>query len=240
MLSLENITKKYGDVTALERITFALSLNEIMAVVGPSGCGKTTLLRLIAGLEQPDEGKINIEGIEVSSSTRMLAPNKRKLSMIFQDLALWPHMTVREHIKFVIKGRNGLIKNDIGLCIDRILEDVNMKNYGNRSPHELSGGEKQRLAIARALAARPTYLLMDEPFSNLDTILKEDLQDLILRLKNEYSMGIIYVTHNIEEVLALADRIAVINNGKFEQVGDKDNVFANPKNDFVRRILKVK
>ncbi len=159
--------------------------------------------------------------------------------MIFQDLALWPHMTVKEHVEFVLK-KNKLSRDDINLKIERNLEDVNLNGYGNRRPHELSGGERQRLAIARALASEPTYLLMDEPFSNLDSILKDDLQELLLSLRNHHEMGIMYVTHNIEEALALADRIAVINDGRLEQVNTKDNILNNPKNDFVRRLLRIK
>lgn len=238
MLTVENLTKKYGDVEALKGLTLEVFLSEILAVVGPSGCGKTTFLRLIAGLETPDEGRILIDGAEVSTQTQMVVPYKRRLSMIFQDLALWPHMTVREHIEFILK-KEKLSRNDIRIRIDRILKDVNLNGYNNRRPHELSGGEKQRLAIARALASNPTYLLMDEPFSNLDSILKEELQDLVIRLKNSFQMGIIYVTHNVEEALVLADRIAIMNKGRLEQIDIKDRVLKNPKNGFVRRLLRI-
>ncbi len=239
MLSIEHLTKRYGDTEAVKDLTLKLSLNEILAIIGPSGCGKTTLLRLAAGFESPDKGRILIDGVEVSTPDHLMAPHRRRLSMIFQDLALWPHMTVKEHVKFVLK-KNKLSRADINLKIDRNLEDINLNGYGNRRPHELSGGERQRLAITRALASDPTYLLMDEPFSNLDSILKDDLQELLLSLKNHHEMGIIYVTHNIEEALALADRIAVINNGRLEQINTKDNILNNPKNDFVRRLLRIK
>ncbi|HDH04398.1 MAG TPA: ABC transporter ATP-binding protein [Nitrospirae bacterium] len=239
MLSIEHLTKRYGDTEAVKDLTLELSLNEILAIIGPSGCGKTTLLRLTAGFESPDKGRILIDGVEASAPNYLIAPYRRSLSMIFQDLALWPHMTVKEHVEFVLK-KNKLSRGDINLKIDRNLEDVNLNGYGNRRPHELSGGEKQRLAIARALASEPTYLLMDEPFSNLDSILKDDLQELLLSLKNHHGMSIMYVTHNIEEALALADRIAVINNGRLEQIDTKDNILNNPKNDFVRRLLRIK
>ena len=239
MLCIEHLTKKYGDTEAVKDLTLELSLNEILAIIGPSGCGKTTLLRLTAGFESPDKGRILIDGVEASAPNHLIAPYRRSLSMIFQDLALWPHMTVKEHVEFVLK-KNKLSRGDINLKIDRNLEDVNLNGYGNRRPHELSGGEKQRLAIARALTSEPTYLLMDEPFSNLDSILKDDLQELLLSLKNHHGMSIMYVTHNIEEALALADRIAVINNGRLEQIDTKDNILNNPKNDFVRRLLRIK
>ena len=207
-------------------------------MLGPSGCGKTTLLRMIAGLERPDEGRVLIDGIEVSSPNKMVPPFKRKLSMIFQDLALWPHMTVKGNIKFVME--KNLTKDILREEIHEILEKVNLIGFNNRYPHQLSGGEKQRLAIARALASRPAYLLMDEPFSNLDSLLKEELQNVVIKLKKDSQIGIIYVTHNIDEALILANRIAIMNKGRIEQMGTKDELLSNPKNEFVKRFLRVK
>ena len=239
MLTVDNVSKKYGNVEILKCLTLEISPGEIMALVGPSGCGKTTLLRIIAGLENPDEGRVLIDGTEVSTKNKLVAPNKRSLSMIFQDLALWPHMTVEKNIEFVIK-RDKLTRNNYRLKIDEILANVNLYGYNNRYPHELSGGERQRLAIARALASKPVYLLMDEPFSSLDTILKGELQDMVIELKNNFRIGIIYVTHNIEEVFVLADRIAIINKGIMEQIDYKEKVLNYPKNEFVRRLLKIR
>jgi len=179
-----------------------------------------------------------IDGVEVSSPVRVLAPSKRRLSMIFQDLALWPHMTVREHIEFVMNKKNKS-KDVILSNVDRILKDVDLNGYRDRYPHQLSGGEKQRLAIARALASNPTYLLMDEPFANLDSILREELQGTVLDLKVNHQMGVIYVTHNVDEALTLADKMAVMRQGRLEQMGSKDSVFGDPKNEFVRRLLKI-
>ena len=238
MIKVENLGKRYGKVNALQGVTLDVSSSEILAVVGPSGCGKTTLLRLAAGLESPDEGRVVIGGIEVSTPTHMVAPYKRGLSMIFQDLALWPHMTVSENIKFVLK-KDKLSGKALDSEAYRFQEDVNLNGYKDRYPYELSGGEKQRLAIARALASKPAYLLMDEPFSSLDPILKEDLQGLIFRLKKRMQMGIVYVTHNMEEALVLADRIAVMNRGGLEQIDNKDRILSHPKNDLVRRILRI-
>jgi ABC-type Fe3+/spermidine/putrescine transport system ATPase subunit len=239
MITIDNLSKKYGKVEALHGVTLKITLNEILAVVGPSGCGKTTLLRLIAGLEKPDGGRIQIDNREVSSQAKVLEPHKRGLSMIFQDLALWPHMRVREHITFVLK-KEKLTRDVLESRIDEILRDVNLNGYDNRYPHELSGGEKQRLAIARALAPHPKYLLMDEPFSNLDSILKEELQEVVIKLKNNHQMGIIYVTHNVDEAFMLADRIAIMNRGMIEQIDDKEAVINNPKNEFVCRLLKIR
>ena len=239
MIEIENLRKSYGKVAALQGVTFEVSSGEVLAVVGPSGCGKTTLLRLVAGLESPDEGRVLIGGVEASTPGRMIAPHRRALSLIFQDLALWPHMTVSEHIKFVLK-KDKLSGDALESEAYRFQKDVNLNGCQNRYPHELSGGEKQRLAIARALASRPTYLLMDEPFSNLDVILKEELRPLIVGLKKRMQMGIVYVAHNMEEVLVLADRIAVMNRGGLEQIDNKEQMLSHPKNEFVGRFLGVK
>ena len=239
MLKTKNITKSYDKAEVVNDVSFHLASGEVLAILGPSGSGKTTLLRLIAGFERPDMGAVFIENVEASSPTKMVEPSKRKLSMIFQDLALWPHMTVRQHIEFVLK-KDKLPKNVLNSEITTILDHVSLNGHNSRYPHQLSGGEKQRLAIARALASHAKYLLMDEPFSNLDSILKEELQDLVIELKNSLQMGILYVTHNIEEALVLADTIAVMNKGMFEQIDSKENVLNNPKNEFVRRLLKIK
>jgi ABC-type Fe3+/spermidine/putrescine transport system ATPase subunit len=238
MLVVQEITKKYGDTAALAGVTFELLPGELLAVVGPSGSGKSTLLRLITGFERPDAGKILIDGVEASTSSYIMPPHKRNVSLIFQDLALWPHMSVGKHIEFVLQ-RESLSKNELESRIRLILEKVSLHNYKNRYPHELSGGERQRLAIARSIASNPAYLLMDEPFSNVDTILKEDLQELVLKLKSELQTSIIYVTHNIDEAFALADRLAIINEGKILQIDSKDKVVEAPNGPFVRRFLKI-
>jgi len=239
MIRIENLEKRYGKVEALQGITLELSSSEILAMVGPSGCGKTTLLRVIAGFESPDEGKVLIDGVEVSTPAHMVAPYKRGLSMIFQELALWHHMRVSEHIEFVLKKARRS-KKALRLETQGILQDVNLNDHHRRYPHELSGGEKQRLAIARALASKPIYLLMDEPFSNLDSILKEELQGLVVGLKKRTQMGIIYVTHNVEEALVLADRIAIMNQGRLEQIDNKEEILSHPKNEFVWHFLGIK
>lgn len=237
MVRVKNLTKNYGPVKALEDITLEVNRGELLAVIGPSGCGKTTLLRIIAGFEKPDKGNVIIDGVEVSTPKGMLPPFKRSISMIFQDLALWPHMTVREHIAFVMKN-NKRQKNEEN--IKNILKKVNLSNYHNCFPHQLSGGEGQRLAIARALASSPAYMLMDEPFSNLDILLKDELQKMVVKLKKESQMGIIYVTHNIEEAFSMADKIAVMNKASIEIIGEKEEICNKPGNEFIKAILQLR
>jgi ABC-type Fe3+/spermidine/putrescine transport system ATPase subunit len=238
MINIESITKRYGKVEAVVGLTLDIFPNEILGIIGPSGCGKTTLLRLVAGLERPDEGEICIDNEAASTPAQMMPPHDRKLSMVFQDLALWPHMTVGEHIEFMTKKGHSS-KQNLKSNIKNVLKEVNLIDHINHYPHELSGGEKQRLAIARSIASKPSFLLMDEPFSNLDSLLKEELQELVMGLKNNHQMGIIYVSHIIEEVFTLADRIAIMSHGTMIQVGTKDDVLSNPKHSFVSRILKI-
>jgi len=238
MIVINDLKKKYDQKSALNGVNLKVYQNEILALIGPSGCGKTTLLRLVAGLETPDEGKISIDNVTASTPTHIIQPNKRNLSMIFQDLALWPHMTIEEHIRFVLKIKS-FSKKELAAKISQILGNVNLEGYNKHFPHQLSGGEQQRLAIARGTALNPGYLLMDEPFSNLDPILKEEIEGFIIRLKKRLQIGIIYVTHNIEEVNRLADRIIIMDKGKLIQIDTKDNIFKNPKNDFVQKFLNL-
>ncbi|HBZ56926.1 MAG TPA: ABC transporter ATP-binding protein, partial [Syntrophobacteraceae bacterium] len=186
---------------------------------GPSGCGKTTLLRLIAGFEKPLGGRVVIDNVEVSSPSAMMPPHRRKLSMVFQDLALWPHMTVAQHLEFVFK-KEGRTKQGVREGIGGILQNVRIEHLRDRYPHQLSGGEKQRLAIGRALASFPSYLLMDEPFSHLDPRLKEELQQQLLTLNHQSNMGILYVTHNMEEAHAGAGRLAFMDTGVLVRMDD--------------------
>lgn len=239
MIEIVHLTKYYGKEKALDGVSLNFPHGEIIVIVGPSGCGKTSLLRLVAGLEIPDDGKIVIEGTLAGSPVFSLAPHRRGLSLIFQDLALWPHMTVSGHIEFVLQKKK-LQKDLLRGAIDKALGEVSLSGYDNRYPHELSGGEQQRLAIARAIVTRPKYLLMDEPFSNLDSILKEDLLNLTISLKKKTNMGVICVTHNIDEAYVLADQVAIMNDGHVVQFDSKERVFAKPENDFVRNLLKLR
>jgi ABC-type Fe3+/spermidine/putrescine transport system ATPase subunit len=236
MLVVDNVHKNFGGHQALGGVTLAVARQEILAVIGPSGCGKTTLLRVIAGFEPPDDGRVVLGGVAVSTPGLMVAPHRRRVSMVFQDLALWPHMTVRQHLDFVAH-RAGHSPHGRRERMDSLLSSVRLGDHGGRYPHQLSGGEKQRLAIARALAAEPVHLLMDEPFSHLDPLLVEDLQNLTRRLFHELHMGVVYVTHHVREAAAIADQVAVMREGRVIQVGRKENVLGASPEDALKRIL---
>ncbi|MGA1825401.1 MAG: ABC transporter ATP-binding protein [bacterium] len=218
MLELKEIKKDYGPVRAVAGIDLSLEKGKIMVILGPSGCGKTTLLRLIAGFERPDAGCIYIDGQMVSNHKVMIPPNRRGLGMIFQDLALWPHMTARENINFGLKGM-GFSKRQREDKIKKNMEFVKLSNHLNRYPHQLSGGERQRLALARTISLEPRIILMDEPLTNLDPRLRSTIRDVILRLNKELQASILYVTHNYEDATLLADRIAVMKQGRIEKIG---------------------
>ncbi len=215
MIRIQSVSKSYGARDAVTDINVVLERDSILVVLGPSGGGKSTLLRLIAGLEQPNIGTIEIDDKLVSSKQVLVDPYRRHVGMIFQGLALWPHMNLSSNVAFGLKGC-GLSKSEIINKVDKILDEVSLYEYRNNFPHQLSGGEKQRLAIARALVTAPAYLLMDEPFSSLDPVLKIELMDLIEKVKEEHQMGIMYVTHNLDEALNLADRITIIRGGKLQ------------------------
>lgn len=236
MIKVENLKIGFGKHRVLNGIDLQIERNETLALIGPSGCGKTTLLRVIAGFEVPDEGNISIDDRMVSQPGFAVPPNKRNVSLIFQDLALWPHMTIKEHLSFVLNG-NKFEKAFMAKRIKNLLDSVNLSQCSNRLPHQLSGGEQQRLAIVRGIAQSPHYLLMDEPFSNLDPILKKKQEQVLNGLKKKHMIGIIYVSHNIEEVNNIADRIAVMNKGGIVQVDIKEKIFQNPANQFVKDFL---
>ena len=214
MISVRGISKSYGTSAAVKGISISVDKREILAVLGPSGCGKTTLLRLIAGLERPDAGTVELNGQQASSPGKIIIPpSKRRLSMIFQDLALWPHMTVSENIKFTLTDM-GFSRAQIADLVTEVLRQVHMDDNLKRYPHQLSGGERQRLAIARAICTRPLYLLMDEPFSSLDILLKQEMMDLTIMLKRDHQIAIVYVTHDLEEASYMADRLVIMNHGE--------------------------
>jgi ABC-type Fe3+/spermidine/putrescine transport system ATPase subunit len=238
MLKVEKLVKHYGSRAVLENICLDVRPGEVLTVLGPSGSGKTTLLRIIAGFEMPDRGKILLNDVELSSAAHRVPPHQRKLSMIFQDLALWPHMTAAASLKFVLHNQN-LSDSGIEAKITEMLAMVNLTGYERRYPHELSGGEKQRLAIARAFVTNPSYLLMDEPFSDLDHLIISELIRVLLDHRDRFQTGVLYVTHNIEEALELSDRLAIFNQGRMEQIGKTGDVLGNPCNEFVKRFLKV-
>ncbi len=238
MTELKNVTKIYGDMTALEDVSLKIKREESLAIVGPSGSGKTTLLRVIAGLEAPDSGEIRINGHQASHRGKIvLPPNKRRLGMIFQDLSLWPHLTVRENLEFGLKSQ-GMRKSERSERIKTALGMVEMNGHPDRYPRSLSGGEKQRVALARTIVPEPEIMLMDEPLSSLDTVLKSEIQDMIVRLVRKLKVTLIYVTHDREEALAMADKIVVLINGCIIQTGSASDLLENPKTDFVKKFMR--
>ncbi len=215
MIALENVSKSMPGGFAVQNLDFAVAKGETLVLFGPSGCGKTTTLRLIAGFDQPDGGILRINGQRANSRFRPMPPHQRGVSMVFQDLALWPHMTVQQHLAFVLDACLG--RKDHSLKAEKalqVLEQVRLTHKNKAYPHQLSGGEKQRLALARAFVAQPAVLLMDEPLSSLDAHLRSALLRDIQTLINQWKTTTVYVTHDWHEALYLADRIVVMNGGQ--------------------------
>ena len=231
-LEIKNITKKFGANTVVDDISIDIKKGEFFTLLGPSGCGKTTLLRILAGLETPDSGKIFLDGIDITD----LTPEKRPLHTIFQSYALFPHMTVADNIAFPLKMAK-YDKSKIDAQVNELLEDVQLINFKDRYPHELSGGQKQRVAIARSLVNRPKILLLDEPLSALDARLREHMHTELVKLQEETGVTFIYVTHDQHEALALSSRIAVLNHGMVEQLDKPDVIYSKPKTYFVADFL---
>jgi len=236
LIKIKNLTKQYGSITAVDNVTLQALEGEHLCLLGPSGCGKTTLLRLIAGFEEPNSGEIVISSKIVSAVGKIIPPYKRKIGMVFQDLALWPHMTVRENIEFGLK--KDLSRKEKMEKIEKILNLVGLTRHLNFYPHELSGGEKQRVALARTLILEPGILLMDEPLSSLDFHLKKEIERVITELQKKLGITTIYVTHNQDEAIAMADKIAIMNKGQIEQVGTLEEFRKKPRTDFVKTFLK--
>ena len=236
MINIKALTKKYNSLIAVDNMTLQVLEGEHLCLLGPSGCGKTTLLRLIAGFEEPDSGEIIINGRTVSAPGKIIPSHQRKLGMVFQDLALWPHMTVRENIEFGIK--KDLSRKERMQKIDKVLNLVSLNRHLNFYPNELSGGEKQRVALARTLILEPEILLMDEPLSSLDFQLKEELEKVIIELQKRLNITTVYVTHDQNEAIAMADRIAIMSKGRVEQIGTMEELSKKPKTDFVKAFIK--
>ena len=229
-VELTDITKRYeAKKVIIDKLSLVLKKEEILVLSGPSGCGKTTTLRIIAGILKPDEGRVVIEG-KIVSGKEWIPPEQRPVGMVFQDYALFPHLSVEKNIGF---GLIGLDKNKKNEIIEKNLELVGLSSKKGRFPHELSGGEKQRVALARALAPSPKVVLLDEPFSNLDAYLRVRVREEIRQILKKAKASTIFVTHDQEEALALADRVAVFNNGKIEQLGTPEEIYHRPNTRFV-------
>jgi spermidine/putrescine transport system ATP-binding protein len=232
LLEIQDVTRRFGDFTAVDRVTLAIEAGEFFTLLGPSGCGKTTLLRMIAGFDLPDGGRILLNGEDLADRP----PEARPVRTVFQSYALFPHMTVEGNVAFPLK----MAKTppvDIARKIAEALEDVRLTGFGNRFPHELSGGQKQRVAIARALVTHPTVLLLDEPLAALDAKLREELQVELINLQKEVGITFVYVTHDQTEALALSHRIAVMNKGHVEQMDAPSRIYSFPSTHFVANFI---
>lgn len=226
------LSKYYGDVLAVQNLNLTVHKGEILALVGPSGCGKTTLLRMIAGFERPDAGKVVLQGQVVANGARFIPPEQRGVGMVFQDYALFPHLTVAQNVGFGLNGRPGK-----GASIAAHLEMVGLNGYASRYPHELSGGERQRVALARALAPQPVLVLLDEPFSNLDADRRGQVREEVRLILKDADATAVFVTHDQEEALTIGDRLAVLNQGWLAQIGVAEEIFHRPATRFVAEFM---
>jgi spermidine/putrescine transport system ATP-binding protein len=233
-VELRDVSKRFGDLTAVDRLSLELAGGEFFTLLGPSGCGKTTTLRMIAGFEQPDAGAIRIEGADVEG----LPPHRRPTNTVFQSYALFPHLSVRDNVAFGLK-RKRVAKEEIGRRVEAELERVGLVAETNRRPAQLSGGQQQRVALARALVNLPKVLLLDEPLGALDLKLRKGLQVELKRIQREVGITFVYVTHDQEEALTMSDRIAVMNHGRVEQVADPEEVYDKPATTFVAGFIGV-
>jgi iron(III) transport system ATP-binding protein len=230
VVALRAVTRRFGAVAAVDRLSLDVAPGEILALLGPSGSGKTTLLRLVAGFERPDDGEVWIAGRRVAGGGDWVPPEARGVGMVFQDYALFPHLTVAENVEF---GLHCVLVAERGPRTAEVLDLVGMRGLAARYPHELSGGEQQRVALARALAPRPFAVLLDEPFSNLDADLRRQVREEVRGILTSAGISAVFVTHDQEEALMLGDRVAVINAGRLEQVGTPEEIFHAPRTRFV-------
>jgi sulfate transport system ATP-binding protein len=228
LIEARNVTKRFGEYVALDDVSVAVESGSLTALLGPSGSGKSTLLRVIAGLEQPDAGAVVIAGREATS----LAPQQRGVGFVFQHYAAFKHMTVRKNVAFGLEIRKRP-KAEVRERVDRLLELVQLGGFADRYPAQLSGGQRQRMALARALAVEPEVLLLDEPFGALDARVRKELRAWLRRLHDEVHVTTIFVTHDQEEAMDLADQVVVMSHGRVEQVGDARELYENPANEFV-------
>jgi len=224
IIQLTDISKRYGDVNAVDHISLAVAQGEILVLLGPSGCGKTTTLRLIAGLERPDSGEVLLNGAVVAGK-RWVEPENRHIGLVFQDYALFPHLSVEANVNF---GLRGWSRGDKSTRVNKLLDLVGLPNLGKRMPHELSGGQQQRVALARALAPKPDVILLDEPFSNLDAALRTQVRMEVRDILKETGTTAVFVTHDQEEALSLSDQVAVMFDGLIAQFGPPQQVYVHP------------
>ncbi|MEC8733618.1 MAG: ABC transporter ATP-binding protein [Planctomycetota bacterium] len=232
MIELLDVTRRFGDTTAVGGVTLELPAGSIGVLFGPSGCGKSTLLRIIAGLERADAGRVRIAGREVDGGGGFVAPERRNVGMVFQDLALFPHLTVRRNVRFGIRARPGADAR-----VRSMLELARLGPLADRLPHQLSGGEQQRVALARALAPEPDVLLLDEPFASLDAGLRGEVRDELLGILRTVGTTVLMVTHDREEALGAAEQLMVMNHGRLVQSGSPESLYGTPRTRDVARLL---
>jgi spermidine/putrescine transport system ATP-binding protein len=231
-IELIELSKGFGDVTAVDDITLQIPGGEFFSLLGPSGCGKTTTLRLIAGFERPDGGRILLDGRDMSGTP----PHKRKVNTVFQSYALFPHLSVADNVAFGLR-RQRVQRDQLMRRVDTVLESVRLEGLSKRRPSELSGGQQQRVALARALVLNPSVLLLDEPLGALDAKLRKALQLELKALQEEFGITFVYVTHDQEEALTMSDRIAVMSSGRIEQVASPEEIYEEPSTVFVADFL---
>ena len=228
LLEIQGVTRRFGDFTAVDNVSLAIEAGEFFTLLGPSGCGKTTLLRMIAGFDLPDAGRILLNGEDIAARP----PELRPVRTVFQSYSLFPHMTVEGNVAFPLQMARVPVA-ERKARIEAALEDVRLTGFNRRWPNELSGGQKQRVAIARALITHPTMLLLDEPLAALDAKLREELQIELINLQKEVGIAFVYVTHDQSEALALSHRIAVMNRGRIEQLDEPSKIYGFPRTRFV-------
>jgi putative spermidine/putrescine transport system ATP-binding protein len=231
---LEGISKRFGDVAAVDDVTLDVARGEFFTMLGPSGSGKTTTLRLIAGFERPDAGRIELGGVDVTG----VAPYARDVNTVFQDYALFPHMTVAENVEYGLRVKR-IARRRRRAQAEEALERVRLAGLGARKPIQLSGGQRQRVALARALVNRPSVLLLDEPLGALDLKLRQEMQVFLKALQRDLAVTFVYVTHDQEEALTMSDRLAVFSEGRIEQVGTPKDVYERPRTEFVAGFVGV-
>lgn len=233
-LVLESLTKRYGEEVAVDSLDLRVEAGEFFSILGPSGCGKSTTLKMIGGFVSPTSGRVFIDGKDVTS----LPPNRRAVNTVFQNYALFPFLTVRQNVAFGLRrGRVG--KQELNRRVDEVLELVDLASLGHRRPSELSGGQQQRAALARALVLRPDVLLLDEPLSALDAKMRRQLQAELKELHRQVGTTFVYITHDQEEAMAMSDRIAVLQKGRLEQVGEPSAIYERPQTLFVTQFMGI-
>ncbi|MDD7049947.1 MAG: ABC transporter ATP-binding protein [Lachnospiraceae bacterium] len=231
-INVENVVKKYDNVTIIPDMTVNINNGEFFTLLGPSGCGKTTLLRMIAGFNSIEGGKIKFDDRIINN----ISAHKRNIGMVFQNYAIFPHLTVRQNVEYGLKLRK-INKEEMKKKVDEILEIVKITDYQERLPERLSGGQQQRVALARAIVIHPSVLLMDEPLSNLDAKLRVEMRSAIREVQKQVGITTVYVTHDQEEALAISDRIAVMKDGVIQQIGTPENIYTRPYNTFVSTFI---